>query len=288
MVMAHPEGSIGWYVEGEQPKWRDASLDQIRAFESGDWNQVPVLDDGMGDYQPDVPSSTFWVVPETSPNVDFDVHQGRVGNWWEPVATVIPSGETDLAGETVVERSWMEYEAPGVITRAIENQDWGSSLPIFEGPATAVPEIPTFGGAYEAPGYETPLGFDWQTVINPPSIPWEFGVVAGDEPGKGPGSDQQTVTNPPVVPWDVQVEDGARTPQEPWFNWTPPWEGWTPPDIPMKEIFGKAAVVVTPAASLGVDAATDPKGFMDDFGLGLGQTIAGIGGLLILFMMIKD
>lgn len=131
------------------PKWDQASLEQIRNYVPPG-NGATYMEDAeaMGDFQPDVVSATFWQTPEVSPNIDFDVHQGREGNWWEPVATATASGETDLAGETTTERSWMEYEAPGVITRAFEAAAADEAAwPQFGREV----DVPTFGGAYESP-----------------------------------------------------------------------------------------------------------------------------------------
>lgn len=293
MVMQHPEGSIGWYEEGVTPKWRDASLEQIKAFESGSWSEQ-IVDDGMGDFIPDSPSATFWVVPETSPNIDYlSDNKGWAdrGNWWEPVATVVPSGETDLAGETPVIGSWMEDEAPGVIQRAFEYQIAGGVSLGELNPPQVVPEIPSFGGAYESPaGVPYGLGVPQQPATE---TPFYFGMpgqpgdmpIADDFESPQHHLDQMGQWTPGITqPGDPDywgAYPGAHG-EGPW-PWSQGWQNVVPeidvPNIEMPNLMD-LGTVVAPVAGLFGQGAEEVKEKVED-GLDFMQ-------LMMLMMVMKD
>lgn len=202
-------------------------------------------------------------------------------------------GFTDVSSLSTVTTPW---DAAGVMERALNYVD-PADAPSHEelNPPQVVPEVPYFGGAYESPAipkipekWDSP-GYDQQTVTEVPEIPWEvqnFGTVGtppGSIPGEMPG---QPVT--PEIPWGVEVEDEARTVQADWFGFKFPDLSIPGFNLPGEGLVKTIAGVVTPVAGIGVEAATDPEGLAQEFGLGLGQTIAGIGGLLILVMMMKE
>lgn len=214
--------------------------------------------------------------------------EGGVGSAIDVIAPAVPfavgsGGETDLAGETQVTTpyDWDAYFIRRLQGARLEPQTYEQL-----NPPQVVPPMPGFGGAYEDPQPEP--GYDWGT-------PGSVAVPGEPDPYRGvPGTPAPPpVLIPPTDPayWGAypgaHEEHNDSVPVDKSGFEMPGWLGdfkW--PEKP--EWLDQVAGVVTPAAAIGVEVATDPEKLATDFGLGLGQTIAGIGGILILVMMMKD